>query len=297
MNIPFLQCLLSVCTSLSYFCAGLVRGWSAPGLPSMQQSHPDLLPNKEIESWIGSIPPLGAFFGSLVAGPLLHYVGRKRTVMLTSPLWMLAWTLIATANGWEQLVIGRFLSGFSVGVTLPSAQIYVSECTDSRTRGVIGSFPSLAMSAGILLAYVLGAFFTWLHLAWTFFVVSGEAFESLVHNIVSNSYIIFAAFLFVVIAFLPESPVWLDGRNELALAKASREWLRLPGKTENGVGPSAGSIADPETSWRVLLTRPILMPMLIGLTLLLIQQVSGIDAVIFFTVNIFKSSGELCRLL
>lgn len=44
-------------------------------------------------------------------------------------------------------------------------------------------------------------------------------------------------------------------------------------------------------TWKVLFTRPILMPMLIGLTLLLIQQVSGIDAVIFFTVDIFRASG------
>lgn len=44
-------------------------------------------------------------------------------------------------------------------------------------------------------------------------------------------------------------------------------------------------------SIQVLLSRPILMPLAIGLTLLVIQQVSGIDAVIFFTVDIFRSSG------
>lgn len=163
-----------MCTSLSYFCIGLVRGFSAPGLPSMRQHNPELLPSAEIESWAGSIPPLGAFFGSIAAGPLMHYIGRKRTVLITSPLWVVAWLLIALTDGWELLVLGRFLSGFGAGVTLPSAQIYVSECTDSRTRGVIGSFPSLAMSAGILVAYVLGYFMTWLQLSWTCVVLSGE---------------------------------------------------------------------------------------------------------------------------
>lgn len=45
-------------------------------------------------------------------------------------------------------------------------------------------------------------------------------------------------------------------------------------------------------SYKVLLTRPILMPLLIGLTLLTIQQVSGIDSIIFFTVEIFRASGN-----
>lgn len=44
-------------------------------------------------------------------------------------------------------------------------------------------------------------------------------------------------------------------------------------------------------SWKTLMSRPILMPLTIGLTLLAIQQLSGIDSIIFFTVEIFRSSG------
>lgn len=265
--------MLSICTSLSYFCIGLLRGFSAPGLPSMRALNPELLPSADIESWAGSIPPLGAFFGSLVAGPLMHYIGRKRSVLCTSPLWVCAWVLIATTRSWQQLVFGRFLSGIGAGITLPSAQIYVSECTDSRTRGVIGSFPALAMSAGILLAYVLGDMLTWLQLAWWCVAI--------------------AAGLSVVIAFLPESPVWLTGVGRLADAQRSRDWLRLaPAVATVDTDGQQQQQQKEEETWRVLLTRPILMPMLIGLTLLLIQQLSGIDAVIFFTVNIFRSSGK-----
>lgn len=73
----------------------------------------------------GSIPPLGAFFGSIIAGPLMHYIGRKYTVLLTSPIWTVSWAVIANANNWETLVLGRFVSGIGAGLTLPSAQIYV----------------------------------------------------------------------------------------------------------------------------------------------------------------------------
>lgn len=172
-----LQTLLSLSVSLSYFCIGLVRGYSAPAVPSMNDINPGLLPSKNIASWVSSIPPFGALFGSLVAFPLMHKIGRKYTVMLTSPVWVTAWILIATAEDWKVLLIARMLSGFGAGLTLPSAQIYVSECSDPKIRGVIGSLPSLSMSAGILVIYVLGKYVEWRTLAWICCSVAGEEFD------------------------------------------------------------------------------------------------------------------------
>lgn len=104
----------------------------------------------------------------------MHKIGRKYTVMLTSPIWAAAWVLIATAEDWKVLLIARMLSGFGAGLTLPSAQIYVSECSDPKIRGVIGSLPSLSMSAGILVIYVLGKYVEWRTLAWICCSVAGE---------------------------------------------------------------------------------------------------------------------------
>lgn len=74
----------------------------------------------------GSIAPLGATLGSMTAFPLLHFYGRKNTLLLASPLWTVAWICIATAVDWKVVVLGRALSGYCVGLCLPSAQIYVS---------------------------------------------------------------------------------------------------------------------------------------------------------------------------
>lgn len=73
----------------------------------------------------GSIPPTGAFLGSLMAGFLLHYVGRKNTIIIASPLATIGWILIGTATGYEAVLFGRFITGFCVGLCLPSVQIYV----------------------------------------------------------------------------------------------------------------------------------------------------------------------------
>lgn len=307
---PKIQCTLAICISLSYFNIGLVRGYSSTAFPSMQLLRPDLLPTKDIWSWAGSIAPFGGFIGSILSGPLLHFVGRKRTVCIASPVGAIAWTIVATSSSWHWLIAGRILSGVCAGLCLPSAQIYVTECTDARIRGVIGSFPSMSMSAGILVSYVLGCFMPWNTLAW---VGCGVALS-----------------VAAAVGFLPDSPTWLGARaaREQRAAR-SRKWLKLErgstamASTTNKLQPvemlalKAGGDNDDQTlpirfahieencdgqhepidhraahSWSVLLSGPVLRPLGIGLTLLLIQQVSGIDAVIFFTVDIFRASGS-----
>lgn len=122
--------------------------------------------SNNVLSIIGSIPPFGAFLGSLFAALIMHKAGRKYTVLLTSPLWIASWVLVASAKRWEQIVIARYLMGFCAGLALPAAQVYVAECSDPKIRGVIGSFPGLSMSLGILVTYILGTFLSWQRLAW-----------------------------------------------------------------------------------------------------------------------------------
>lgn len=64
--------------------------------------------------------------GSLCAGPLMQLVGRRRTMMLSSPLWVLGWCLIALAQSYEMMLFARILTGFCVGLVTPSAAVYVS---------------------------------------------------------------------------------------------------------------------------------------------------------------------------
>ncbi|XP_055594970.1 facilitated trehalose transporter Tret1-like [Uranotaenia lowii] len=275
------QTLLSVSISLSYFCIGLVRGYSAPAVPSIHEVNPGLLPDKNIASWVSSVPPFGAFFGSLVAFPLMHKIGRKYTVLLTSPVWATAWVLIATAETWQVMLVARMLSGFGAGLTLPSAQIYVSECSDPKIRGVIGSLPSLSMSAGILVTYVLGKYIEWRPLAWVCCGIS--------------------CFLFFAVISFPQSPVWLKTKKRYEKAHNSAKWLHLQGFTfdpkaqqvQKVVGNGAAvEKKEKPFSKEALCRRVVLLPLGIGLALLSIQQLSGIDAVIFFTVEIFRSAGS-----
>ncbi|XP_059622632.1 facilitated trehalose transporter Tret1-like [Phlebotomus argentipes] len=265
------QTILSLCVSLGYFGIGLVRGFSAPAIPSIKETFPQLLPERHIETWVSSVPPLGAFFGSLVTMVLMHRMGRKISVLLAAPIWAVSWALIALSQRWEIIMAGRTLSGLAVGITLPSAQIYVSECSDPKIRGVLASFPAIAMSLGIVFAYVIGSFLPWRQQAWFACAVG--------------------ILQFIVIAFLPESPVWLKSKKRIPEADVSAEWLALSGFSTAADQASAVK-AYKSYSLRALCRRTVLLPLAVGLVLLMIQQLSGIDAVIFFTVEIFRASGS-----
>ncbi|KAG4080263.1 hypothetical protein HA402_010755 [Bradysia odoriphaga] len=286
---------------MSYFCIGLVRGYSAPAIPSIKEIDFDLLPTKDIASgaskiWlikrkilfqlhklaklffqIGSIAPAGAFAGSLVAGPLMHFISRKYTILTAATIWVISWILIASATYWPVLLAGRVLSGFCVGLTLPSAQIYaITECTDPKIRGIIGSFPSIAMSGGILTCYILGSFLSW-------------------YNLALQINFKLAVFLTLIMITMPRSPVWLRSKNLKKEAEKSSRWLGLENIPESGRRsfPQKHASNENHHSWKTITSRPVLMPLTIGLTLLAIQQLSGIDSIIFFTVEIFRSSVSL----
>lgn len=107
----------------------------------------------------------------------------------------------------------------------------------------------------------------------------------------------------ILLAFLPDSPVWLRSKNRFEEAEKSANWLKLPSPPTNiaypknniELKPNGHHIQNNEMDQEEkvkFFSRPIMLPLIIGLTLLVLQQISGIDAIIFFTVEIFQASGR-----
>ncbi|CAH2263454.1 jg13911 [Pararge aegeria aegeria] len=271
------QLWLTFGASLAFLIIGLVRGYSASAIPSIENLDSDLIQSSEQKSWIGAIPPLGAFVGSMCSGPLMQQAGRKRTLQLTAPLWAASWLVLGFAANFPLVLLGRLLSGLCVGFVLAPAQVYVSECCDPQIRGRLGSLPTLSMSLGILISYLAGSWLYWRHLAF----LSA----------------IFCAAMFVVLLPLPESPVWLHAKgldNTYAI-----KWLHLSEHAIATVKPEESNekVEEPKSLFtrEVFFSSAVIKPLTVGFALLFFQQFSGIDAVIFFTVEIFQSAGNSIR--
>lgn len=99
---------------------------------------------------------------------------------------------------------------------------------------------------------------------------------------------------------MPESPVWLRSKNRHKEADQSMAWLKLvppPSRADNKTATRPEPAHDARDACQQKVTssyfvRPIMMPLSIGLTLLVLQQISGIDSIIFFTVEIFRAAGK-----
>ena len=170
--------------------------------------------------------------------------------------------------------------------------LQVSECSYPEIRGFLGSLPALFMAGGILLSYIMGAWLPWNQLAWASAV--------------------FPALLLFVMLPLPESPVWLLSKGRTSDAQKALKWLHHQQQTANDNIPvelqqtsvyaitsettqttvSSNNKSSSGFSRKELLRRPVLVPFALTFTLLIFQELSGIDAIIFYTVSIFHSAGS-----
>lgn len=222
--------------------------------------------------------PLAGLVGGIIGGPLIESLGRKTTILATAVPFIAAWLLIALANSVILVLIGRGLSGFCVGVASLSLPVYLGETVQPEVRGTLGLLPTAFGNIGILLCFVAGKYMDWSALAFLGGVLPIP---------------------FLILMFLiPETPRWFVSRGREDRARNALQWLR--GK-EADVEPELKGIvranmdAERHASKNALLDllkRSNLKPLSISLGLMFFQQLSGINAVIFYTVSIFKAAGS-----
>ncbi|CAL7946697.1 unnamed protein product [Xylocopa violacea] len=228
--------------------------------------------------WIGSIMPLSALFGGIAGGPSIEYLGRRNTILATAVPFIAAWLLIALASNVAMVLVGRALCGFCVGIASLSLPVYLGETIQPEVRGTLGLLPTAFGNTGILICFVAGMYLDWRNLA-----LLGASLP-----------IPFMILMFTI----PETPRWYISKGKTKRARKSLQWLRGKGtditdeltaveklhvESERNVSQGA---------FMVLFKKGHLKPFLISLGLMFFQQLSGINAVIFYTVQIFKDAGS-----
>ncbi|XP_014469889.1 PREDICTED: facilitated trehalose transporter Tret1 isoform X2 [Dinoponera quadriceps] len=284
VNAPAAKCTFTqVLTALSVSLGSMVIGYSSsytsPGLVSMRDnSTTSFEVSKQMGMWIGSLMPLSALFGGIAGGPCIEYLGRRNTIVATALPFIGSWLLIALAQNVAMVLVGRAICGFSVGVASLSLPVYLGETIQTEVRGTLGLMPTAFGNAGILICFTAGMYLDWRNLA-----------------LVGASLPI----PFLILMFLiPETPRWYISKRKTKKSRKSLQWLR--GKdtditdeltmieklhAESEQNASQGTISE-------LLKSNNLKPLLVSLGLMLFQQMSGINAVIFYTVQIFQDAGS-----
>lgn len=188
-----------------------------------------------------------------------------------------AWLLIAFAQNVWMVYAARSIAGFSIGIASLSLPVYLAETLQPEVRGVLGLMPTCIGNIGILICFTAGSYLNWDSLA-----VLG-AFLSI-------------PFL-VCMCFIPETPRWYIGKGREESAEKALQWLRGSGadiRAEMNEIKNSHLLSKkyPDTKLSDLFGKTYRKPILASLGLMFFQQFSGINAVIFYTVNIFELSGS-----
>jgi len=205
--------------------------------------------------------------------------GRRLTLLLAAIPSAAGWIVMARAEDSFSLLLGRLATGLGTGAYTVVCPIYVTEVSSASLRGWLGTYFQLSIVSGILLMYAAGGWLGWQTLA-----IIGCCLSCLTG---------LAALL-----VLRDTPISYLARGRTAAARKTLVWLRATGEIEDELTnlQRAGDEAKrgSRMSTRAVLSSSepsIRRPVVLVLFLMAAQQLSGINAVIAYTVDIFRVAG------
>ncbi|XP_049807859.1 facilitated trehalose transporter Tret1-like [Schistocerca nitens] len=265
------QYLAAFIVTVGAFAVGNVVAWSAPASRELQLKFKFTLSQV---SWISSFMVLGSGASVMPTGYLVDKFGRKSVMLALTIPFVGGWALIAWANTWALFCAGRFITGMACGAYAISAPIYICEIAETGIREMLGTCFQLMINVGVVFAYVLGRE---LDIFWS----------SVVCGVVPIIY-------GIMFAFMPETPVYYMHKGMEDEAKTSLFWLQGPDcdveeellQIGRNCDDNDGATKDAQSS------RTAKVAFFIAIGLMSFQQLCGINAVIFYTTDIFHFVGS-----
>ena len=268
---------------------GYSLGYSSPALPDLKTTNPDTSFNKTIhQDTFSALIPIGGLIGAALAGWLVGSLGRKLALMLTTVPFTFGWLLIVLSLAANRgrafrpiIYVGRFLTGVATGQASVCVPLIISESAPSSLRGFFGAFTQLAVTVGIFLVYAIGAF------------------DEVTYYWLALVPLVILPFYVALMIPLRETPHWLISKGRRLQAGFTLLWLR--GNRYNIVNEQRLIEKSISNSTNVGILKGLLKltkkvnfhPLLISIALMLFQQFSGINAIIFYSEEILERVGSI----
>ncbi|MBI3119480.1 MAG: sugar porter family MFS transporter, partial [Candidatus Hydrogenedentes bacterium] len=213
--------------------------------------------------------------------------GRKRMLLLAAVLFAVSSVGSALARNLTEFSLLRMMGGLGIGSASMLSPLYISEIAPARIRGRLVSLNQFAIIFGMLLVYFVNAY-----VARKGEFIGGEAWNvAYGWRWMFGSAALPSVLFFVLLFFVPESPRWLlkQGRGEEALRVLTA--VGGPDHARLEMAEITNTVAHEDRSVGQLLRPGMRVALVIGIVLAVLQQVTGLNVVLYYAPEIFKSAG------
>ncbi|HKN25172.1 MAG TPA: sugar porter family MFS transporter [Candidatus Acidoferrum sp.] len=229
-----------------------------------------------MEELVVSIVLVGAMIGAMVGGAVADRIGRRATLVWAGGIFIAGSVLAPLSPNVTVLIIARAIIGIGIGFTSVTAPVYVSELAPPQSRGMLIGLYQFALTLGIAFADLVG-----------YWLATQEAWR-LMFGIAAVPTLFFLG----VILTVPESPRWLFAHSR----EKDAESVLLSYTDANGAQQFLADIRDGlktpiEQRWKALLTPAVRGSVFIAVGFTVLQQVTGINTIIYYGPQIFELAG------
>jgi sugar porter (SP) family MFS transporter len=230
----------------------------------------------QMEEVVVSVVLIGSMLGAVVGGMFADRFGRRTILVWGGVLFIVGSILALLAPNVLTLIVSRTLLGIAIGFTSVTAPVYVSELAPPQSRGMLIGFYQFALTVGIALADLVG-----------YWLADGHAWRSMF----GLGAIPAVLFLLLVIT-VPESPRWLVAHGRSSEAEAIlHSYTDEEGTALLLADIRASLLVTMEKRWAALWTPTVRRALVIAVGFTVLQQVTGINTIIYYGPQIFALAG------
>ncbi len=265
--------LVAIMASLGGLLSGFDMGVISGALLYINQTW-ELSPLAQ--GWLVSSAIVGSVIGAAANGILADIYGRKKIIIATAIIFIIGSIMCGYATSANWLIFSRIIIGIAVGMISFVAPIYLSEIAPEKIRGSLVSLYQLALTAGILLSYLINRIFANFEFNWRWMLGSGA---------------IPAVILLIGILFLHDTPRWLISKNKIDEAREVFKKIYPENDIENHINEIKETLSSSTENKKVKLQKWMFMPIFVGVGLMFVQICTGINTIIYYTPTIFNLAG------
>jgi sugar porter (SP) family MFS transporter len=230
----------------------------------------------QMEEVVVSVVLIGSMAGAIVGGVFADRAGRRATLVWGGGLFIAGSILAPLSPNVLTLIVSRTLLGVAIGLTSVTAPVYVSEVAPPQSRGMLIGLYQFALTGGIALADLVG-----------YGLASGHAWRMMF-----GLGVIPALFFLILVLTVPESPRWLVAHGRSAEAEAVLASYSDEAGARLLLADIRASLMDTiEKRWGALWTPTVRKALLIAVGFTVLQQVTGINTIIYYGPQIFSLAG------